>query len=30
MFVPWAEQFASGDPVLCSFCREKSEKVMQR
>ena len=30
MFVPWAEQFAAGDPVLCSFCREKSEKVMQR
>jgi archaemetzincin len=30
MFVPWADQFAAGDPVLCSFCREKSEKVMQR
>ena len=30
MFPPWAEQFAAGDPVLCSFCREKSEKVMQR
>jgi len=30
MFPPWAEQFIAGDPVLCSFCREKSEKVMQR
>ena len=30
MFPPWAEQFAAGDPVLCSFCREKSERAMQR
>lgn len=30
MFPPWAEQFAAGDPVLCSFCREKSEKAMKR
>ena len=30
MFPPWAEQFEAGDPVLCSFCREKSERVMQR
>jgi len=30
MFPPWAEPFAAGDPLLCSFCREKSERVMQR
>jgi archaemetzincin len=30
MFPPWAEQFSAGDPVLCSFCREKSERTMQR
>ncbi len=30
MFPQWAEQFAAGDPVLCSFCREKSERIMQR
>jgi predicted Zn-dependent protease len=30
MFTPWAEQFAVGDPLLCSFCREQSEARINR
>ena len=25
MYAPWAPTFANGEPVLCTFCREKSE-----
>jgi predicted Zn-dependent protease len=25
MHPPWTASFAQGDPILCSFCREKSE-----
>lgn len=25
MYATWAPSFSSGDPVLCTFCREKSE-----
>lgn len=25
MYATWAPSFASGEPILCTFCREKSE-----
>lgn len=28
MHPQWAESFANGDPLLCSFCRDKSDKVI--
>ncbi|MBI5549536.1 MAG: hypothetical protein HY901_37090 [Deltaproteobacteria bacterium] len=26
MYAPWAPSFSTGEPILCTFCREKSEQ----
>ncbi len=29
MYLPWTPSFATGEPVFCTFCREKSEQKIR-
>ena len=29
MYPPWTPSFAQGDPIFCTFCREKSEQKIR-